>query len=75
MATEVCFRTKPDLSLHICIVLILDDSETRLTIIEEAAELRVLPVAFPSHLTNVIQPMPLSISILFKALLKKKEHD
>ena len=44
-------------------------------IIEEAVKLRVHLVALPSHLTDVVQPLDLSVFELFKAASKKRQRD
>ena len=62
---------------HKSVVLIVDGSKTHLTraIIEEAVKLGVHLVALPSHLTDVVQPLDLSVFKPFKAALKKRQRE
>ena len=59
------------------VVLIVDGSKTHLrrAIIEEAVKLGVHLVALPSHLTDVVQTLDLSVFKPFKAAVKKRQRD
>ena len=59
------------------VVLIVDGSKAHLStaIIEEAVRLGVHLVVLPSHLTDVVQPLDLSVFKPFKAALKKRQRD
>ena len=62
---------------HKAVVLIVDGSKTHLTraIIREAVKLGVHLVALPSHLTDVVRPLDLSVFKPFKAALKKRQRN
>ena len=70
---EFSSLTSPTANPYKAVVLIVDGSQTHLTraIIEEAVKLGVHLVALPSHLTDVVQPLDLSVFKPFKAALKK----
>ena len=74
---EFASLTNPTANPHKAVVLIVDGSKTHLTraVIEEAVKLGVHLVALPSHLTDVVQPLDLSVFKPFKAALKKRQHD
>ena len=74
---EFASLTNPSANPHKAMVLIVDGSKTHLTraIIEDAVKLRVHLVALPSHLTDVVQPLNLSVFKPFKAALKKRQRD
>ena len=71
---EFTSLTSPTANPHKAVVLIEDGSKTHLTraIIEEAVKLGVHLVALPSHLSDVVQPLDLSVFKPFKAALKKR---
>ena len=74
---EFAFLTRPTANPHKAVVLIVDGTKTHLTraIIGEAVKLGVHLVALPSHLTDVVQPLDLSVFKPFKAALKKRQRD
>ena len=74
---EFASLTSPTANPHKAVVLIVDGSKTHLTraIIEEAVKLGLHLVALPSHLTDVVQPLDLSVFKPFKAALKKRQRD
>ena len=74
---EVACLTSPTANPHKAVVLIVDDSKTHFTraIIGEAVKLGVHLVALPSHLTDVVQPLDLTVFRPFKAALKKGQRD
>ena len=74
---EFASLTSPTANPHKVVVLIMDGSKTHLTraIIEEAVKLGVHLVALPSHLTDVVQPLELSVRKPFKAALKKRQRE
>ena len=74
---EFASLTSPTANPHKAVVLIVDGTKTHLTraIIEEAVKLGVHLVALLSHLTDVVQPLELSVFKPFKASLKKRQRD
>ena len=69
--------TSPTANPHKAVVLIADGSKTHLTraTIEDGVKLGVHLVALPSHLTDVVQPLDLSVFKPFKAAMKKRQRD
>ena len=74
---EFASLTSPTVNPHKAVVLIVDGSKTHLrrAIIEEAVKLGVHLVALPSHLTDAVQPLDLSVFKPFKAALKERQRD
>ena len=70
---EFASLTSPTANPHKAVVFIVDGSKTHLTrrVIEEAVKLGVHLEALPSHLTDVVQPLDLSVFKPFKVALKK----
>ena len=67
----------PTANPHKAVLLIVDDSKTHLrrAIVGEAVKSGVHLVALPSHLTDVFEPLDLSVFKPFKAALKRGQRD
>ena len=74
---EFASLNAPTSNPHKTVVLIVDGSKKHLSraIIEEASKLAVHLVALPSHLTDVVGPLDLSVWKHFKAALKQRQRD
>ena len=68
-------ETQPLSNPHKCILLLVDGSNTHLTLegLQKMKSSRVKVVVFPPHLTNVIQPLDKAVFRAMKASFHKKE--